>query len=36
MNIAHWFGIGFLGGIALFFILLHFGVIDKWFEKWNQ
>lgn len=29
MTVVEWFGIGTLGGIALFFILLRLGVMDK-------
>jgi len=36
MTIVHSAGIGVLAGIALFFILLRFGVIDKWFERLEQ
>ena len=36
MAIAHWFGIGILGGIVLFFILERTGVVYEWFDKWDQ
>lgn len=32
MTLVHSLEIGFLSGIALFFILQRLGVIDKWFE----
>jgi hypothetical protein len=36
MTVVHWFGIGFLIGTGLFFILERSGVIYKWFDKWDQ
>jgi len=36
MTIPYWFGIGMLGGIALFFILEHTGVLYQWFDKWDE
>jgi hypothetical protein len=27
---------GIICGVALFFILYSTGVIDKWFDKWDQ
>lgn len=36
MTIAHWFGVGFIVGIMLFFLLERTGVVYKWFDKWDQ
>ena len=36
MTIAHWFGVGVLGGIALFFVLERTGVLYKWFDMWDE
>lgn len=36
MTLAHWFGIGILGGIALFFVLERTGTLYKWFDKWDS
>jgi hypothetical protein len=36
MTIAHWFGVGILSGMALFFILERTGVVYEWFDKWDQ
>ncbi len=36
MTIAHWFGLGIIGGIALFFILERNGTIYRWFDKWDE
>jgi ribosomal protein S5 len=27
------FGVGIIAGIALFFVLQRYGVIDRWFDK---
>jgi hypothetical protein len=33
MTVVDWFGIGIVGGIALFFILHRLGVIDKMMKR---
>ena len=35
-TLAYAVGLGFLGGIVLFFVLQQRGVIDRWFERWDR
>jgi hypothetical protein len=35
-TVAAWFGIGFVGGVVLFFILERTGVLYRWFEKLDK
>lgn len=32
MSVLHSLELGILGGIALFFILMYSGLLDKWFR----
>jgi hypothetical protein len=36
MTNAHMLGIGMIAGIALFFVLLRLGVIDRWIQRLEQ
>lgn len=35
MNIAHWFGVGIMVCMVLFFILERTGAVYRWFDKWD-
>jgi len=36
MSVTTSLQIGFVAGIALFFVLQRLGIIDRWFERWNR